>query len=75
MAVVVPLRDLEETMSAGGTGGGVFLHTGFHRRSRMARRVIVPDRVRANLLVAREVGGGAWGKRAYRGEGACNLFH
>lgn len=59
----------------GALGEVCCLHAGFHRRSRTARRVIVRDRVRANLLVAREGGGGARGKRAWRGEGACARFH
>lgn len=35
----------------------MFFHAGFHRRSRAARRVIIFDRVSANLLVVVEVGG------------------
>lgn len=49
-------------LGGGGVEGAVFLHAGLHRRSRTARGVIVLDRVRANLLVARwEVWGARWG--------------
>lgn len=52
----------------------MFLRAGLHRRSRTTRGVIVFDRARANLLVARWwVGGEGWGEgRAWRGEGALH---
>lgn len=78
MAVVVPLGDLEETVSVGGRrcrGGCVSPR----RASQKVTDGQGSDRSRQgeSKPVGGEVGGvgGEVGKRAWRGEGACARFH